>query len=50
MATQMGVPDQFLRGAMRFDVAGGMNGSEGMWQLVIDPSTNMVYHFLFEGH
>ena len=26
---------------------GYFNGSQGVWQLVINPTTNTVYHFLF---
>jgi len=34
-------------GALRWDVPGGMNGSSGTWQLVVDPNTNTILHFLF---
>lgn len=34
-------------GALRWDVPGAFRGSEGTWQLVVDPSSNTVLHFLF---
>jgi len=34
-------------GALRWDVPGFYNGSDGTWQLVIDPATNRILHFLF---
>jgi hypothetical protein len=36
-------------GALRWDVPGGFNGSTGTWELVVDPKTNTVLHFLFKG-
>ncbi|MEN6307983.1 MAG: LamG-like jellyroll fold domain-containing protein [Anaerohalosphaeraceae bacterium] len=38
-----------LKGGVRWDVPGTMNGTEGTWQLVIDSETNTVVHFLFAG-
>lgn len=35
-------------GALRWDVKGTMNGSKGKYELVIDPKTNTVLHFLFK--
>jgi hypothetical protein len=34
-------------GALRWDVPGSFRGSEGTFELVIDPATNRVLHFLF---
>jgi len=49
-ATGKGVADPGgLPGALRYDVPGTYNGSNGTYQLVIDPKTNTVYHFLFTG-
>lgn len=49
-ATGKGVPDPGgLPNALRYDVPGTYNGSRGTYQLVIDPKTNTVYHFLFTG-
>jgi hypothetical protein len=36
-------------GALRWDVPGTMNGSTGTWQLVVDPQTKTILHFLFKG-
>ena len=36
-------------GALRWDVAGTMNGSSGTWELVVDPQTKTILHFLFKG-
>lgn len=47
-STGLGVPDPGgLPGALRYDAPSSFNGSNGTWQLVVDPSTNVVYHFLF---
>ncbi|WP_240000700.1 MULTISPECIES: two-partner secretion domain-containing protein [unclassified Photorhabdus] len=35
-------------GVLRWDVAGMMNGSKGTYELVVDPKTNTVLHFLFK--
>ncbi|WP_218175388.1 filamentous hemagglutinin N-terminal domain-containing protein [Pseudomonas sp. D2002] len=35
-------------GALRWDVPGIMNGSKGAYELVIDPNTKTVLHFLFK--
>ena len=41
------VPDPGgVPGALRWDVPGTMNGSSGTWQLVVDPQTKMILHFL----
>lgn len=34
-------------GALRWDVQGTMNGSKGTYELVVDPRTSTVLHFLF---
>jgi RHS repeat-associated protein len=39
--------DQFVPGALRWDVPGSFNGSEGVFQLVIDTAKNQILHFLF---
>ncbi len=36
-----------VAGALRWDVLGSFRGSEGTFELVIDPSTNRILHFLF---
>jgi RHS repeat-associated protein len=35
-------------GALRWDVPGAMNGSPGTWELVVDPKTKTILHFLFK--
>ncbi|MDR1461125.1 MAG: hypothetical protein LBI78_05720 [Campylobacteraceae bacterium] len=37
-----------VSGALRWDVQGTMNGKQGMYELVVDPNTNTVLHFLFK--
>jgi hypothetical protein len=34
-------------GALRWDVPGTMGKSSGTWELVIDPKTKTILHFLF---
>jgi RHS repeat-associated protein len=36
-----------IPGGLRWDVPGSFNGSVGTWQLVVNPSTNSIVHFLF---
>jgi hypothetical protein len=36
-----------IPGGLRWDVAGTYNGSQGIWQLVVDPSSSTIVHFLF---
>jgi hypothetical protein len=36
-----------VAGALRWDVPGSFNGSVGTFELVIDPATNRILHFLF---
>jgi RHS repeat-associated protein len=44
------VPDPGgVPGALRWDVPGALNGSPGTWELVVDPTTRTVLHFLFKG-
>ena len=33
---------------LRWDVPGTFRGSEGTWELVINPETEMIYHFNFK--
>ena len=48
-STGMGVRDPGgVPGALRYDVPGSFNGSQGNWELVIDRGTNTIYHFLFK--
>jgi len=48
MATGKSVPDAFIKGALKFMVSGTFRGSQGIWELVIDPKTKLISHFLFK--
>jgi hypothetical protein len=42
------VPDPGgVPGGLRWDVPGAMNGSSGTWELVVNPTTKTILHFLF---
>lgn len=43
-----GVPDAYFKGGMNYKVPGTFNGSQGVWELGINPQTNTIYHFLFK--
>jgi hypothetical protein len=43
-----GVPDAFYKGGMNYKVQGTFNGSNGIFELGINPETNTIYHFLFK--
>lgn len=47
MATGKGVPDASVKGALNFRAPGTFRGSQGTWELVIDPNKNKIYHFNF---
>jgi len=47
MRTGEGVPDAFFKGGMNWKVSGAFNGSNGIFELGINPETNTIYHFLF---
>lgn len=34
---------------LRWDVPGSFNGSDGLWELVVDPNTMTILHFVFIG-
>ncbi|BDR54519.1 hypothetical protein KIMH_06300 [Bombiscardovia apis] len=49
MSSQKPVTDpRGVPGALRRDVEGTTNASKGKYELVIDPKTNTVLHFLFK--
>ena len=37
-----------IPGGLRWDVPGAVNGSSGTWELVVNPETNTIVHFLFK--
>jgi RHS repeat-associated protein len=47
MATGKGIPDATAKGALNFKVPGTFRGSNGTWELVVDPVKNHIYHFNF---
>jgi len=47
MATGQGVADKSAAGALRYAVPGTFRGSAGTWELVVNPQTNLIYHFNF---
>jgi hypothetical protein len=47
ISTGSGTADVFLASATKYVVPGTFRGSTGMWELVIDHSTNLIYHFNF---
>ena len=44
------VPDKIRAGFLKWDAEGSMNGSSGVYELVIDPATNTIVHFLFRSN
>ncbi|MGS2765240.1 hypothetical protein [Sinomicrobium sp. M5D2P9] len=47
MSTGKGIPDATFKGGMNWKVPGTFRGSEGIWELGINPKTNVIYHFNF---
>jgi hypothetical protein len=47
MAARMPIPDPSVAGALRWDVLGTFAGKLGVWELVVNPRTQQIYHFLF---
>jgi hypothetical protein len=43
-----GVPDKFLKGGIKYNVPGEFCGNKGMWELVLHPKEQKIYHFLFK--
>lgn len=41
---------QGVTNALKWEVQGKLNGTEGVWELVIDVDKNLVLHFLFNSH
>lgn len=37
-----------IPGGLRWDVFGAFNGSQGLFELVVDPATKTIVHFLFK--
>ncbi|MDR1199327.1 MAG: hypothetical protein LBK94_10035 [Prevotellaceae bacterium] len=47
MSVGKGVPDVWFKGGMNYRVPGTFRGSQGIWELGINPNTNVIYHFNF---
>ena len=47
MSTGKGTPDLTWPGGMNWKVPGTFRGSEGMFELGVNPITNTIYHFNF---
>jgi hypothetical protein len=48
MKSGKGVPDAYFKGGMNYKVPGSFNGSQGIFEVGINPQTNTIYHFLFK--
>jgi len=47
MSTGKGIPDATFKGGMNWKVPGNFRGSQGIWELGVNPKTNVIYHFNF---
>ncbi len=47
MSTGKGIPDASFRGGMNWKAPGTFRGSQGFFELGINPETNVIYHFNF---
>ena len=47
MASGKGVVDATFKGGMNWKVAGTFRGSQGIWELGINPETKVIYHLNF---
>jgi hypothetical protein len=48
MSTGQGVPDATFPGGLNWRASGTFRGSQGIWELGINPETNTIYHFVFK--
>jgi hypothetical protein len=49
MSAKQPIPDPGgLPGGLRWDVPGTFRGTDGIWELVFHPETNIIYHFNFK--
>ncbi|SCY50297.1 hypothetical protein SAMN05660668_02847 [Pseudobutyrivibrio sp. AR14] len=44
------IPDPQGTNALYWEAYGTFNGSEGLYELVIDPETNAVWHFVYKSN
>ena len=47
MQAGKGIPDAAFKGGFNWRVPGVFRGSQGIWELGINPKTNIIYHFNF---
>ena len=47
MSTGRGIPDATFKGGLNWRAPGTFRGSQGVWELGINPNTNVIYHFNF---
>ena len=47
MKTGKGIPDATFKGGFNWKVPGTFRGSQGVWELGINPKTKVIYHFNF---
>lgn len=47
MSTGKGTLDATFKGGMNWRVPSTFRGSQGIWELGINPKTNVIYHFNF---
>lgn len=50
MKAQNPIIDPKAPASLKWDVSGSWNNSIGNWELIINPKTNTIYHFLFNSH
>lgn len=48
MATGKGTVDASFKGGLNWRAAGSYNGSQGIWELGMNPETGVIYHFVFK--
>ena len=48
--SKLPVPDKYGTSALSWTVDGTFNGSSGYYELVIDPKSNTVWHFVYKSH
>ncbi|WP_299362482.1 RHS repeat-associated core domain-containing protein [Winogradskyella sp.] len=50
ISTGRGVPDEFFKGGRNWVTPGTFNGSEGIFELGMNTSTKVIYHFMFRSN
>ena len=47
MQAGKGIPDATFKGGVNWKVPGVFRGTQGIWELGINPKTKVIYHFNF---